>query len=266
MIATLIFVATSCAAAWGYLLAAHSRRWPTVRSAAFLAGIVALAANVSGPVDAAADHSAQGHMAQHLVIALLAAPLLVAGAPLTLALRALRGSSRRMLAAVLTSAVVRTLTHPVVGVALFSAAMLGTHMTALYSSALTDDSLHALEHLALLAGAISLWQPLLGVEPRAHRLSAVGRLAVLLAAMPSMAVIGAWLISTDSVRYPHYIAQLGGHARALADQRAAGALMWVVGSLALIAVLMASVWRALQDEERRIDARDRYARRAEHGT
>jgi cytochrome c oxidase assembly factor CtaG len=265
--ATLILVATSCAAAWGYLLAARSVRWPTARGAAFVAGLVALATSVSAPVDVAADHSAEAHMAQHLAIALLAAPLLVAGAPLTLALRALRGGSRQVLAAVLRSAVARTFVHPLVGVALFSAAMIGTHATALYSSALTDDSLHALEHLALLAGAIALWQPLLGAEPRAHRIAALGRIAVLLAAMPSMAVVGAWLISTDSVRYPHYIAELGGQARALANQRAAGALMWVVGSLALIAVLMASVWRALQDEQRRIDARDRYARRrAEQGT
>lgn len=239
----------------------------TARSAAFVAGMAALAASVNGPVDAAADHSAEAHMAQHLAITLLAAPLLVAGAPLTLMLRALRGDSRRALAAVLRSGVARTLAHPLVGVALFSAAMVGTHMTALYSSALTDDNLHALEHLVLLAGAIALWQPLLGSEPRAHRLSAVGRVAVLLGAMPSMAVVGAWLISTDSVRYPHYIAELGGHARALADQRAAGVLMWVVGSLALSAVLLPSVWRALEDEQRRSDARDRYARRrAEQGT
>src|SRR5918992_3701042 len=62
---------------------------PWRRVAAWLCGCAALAAAILSPIDVYADSLFTVHMVQHLLLSMVSAPLLVAGAPITLLLRAL---------------------------------------------------------------------------------------------------------------------------------------------------------------------------------
>jgi cytochrome c oxidase assembly factor CtaG len=198
-------------------------------------------------------------MVQHLALALVAAPLLVAGAPVALALRALPRGGRHGLADVIRSKPARVLTHPLVTWTLFAATMIGTHLTGLYEATLRDPALHAAEHVLYLGTAVLFWLPVLGAEPIPHRPAWAARMLYLLTAMPAMGFAGIVLSTDEHVRYAAYLAparRLG--VSALADQHAAGAIMWVGGSAIAAVLTMVAAWTALMQEERRAVAREAY--------
>src|SRR5205814_562937 len=96
-------------------------RWPRERLAAFLAGLAVVEVALQSPIDGYAHLFLWVHMVQHLALTMVAPPLLLLGAPMTLALRSLRGPARRRVARVAGSPVARIAGHPVVGWAAFSA-------------------------------------------------------------------------------------------------------------------------------------------------
>jgi putative membrane protein len=99
----------------------RSRRWPLGRTACFLGGLAVLLVALDSGIGASADEHLSAHMVEHMLIWLAVAPLLVAGAPLRLALFATGSAGRRRLARALHSGPVRSLTGPVLSTALFSA-------------------------------------------------------------------------------------------------------------------------------------------------
>jgi putative membrane protein len=240
--------APALAAAAAYLTAvSRVRRWPWWRTAAFLAGLAVLAVAQLPQIDGRATERLPIHMLQHLLVTMVAAPALVAGAPLMLALRAFRGSWR----AAVCGRTLRTLTRPLVAWSLFAVVLAGSHVPAFYDLALREPGVHAVEHALYLWSAILFWTPLLAPLPR--RVGGVGAVAYLLLAMAPMSLVGAWLLSAGTVVYPHY-ATLG--ATALADQRAGAAAMWLGGTIVLVVAVVACGWSALAREERRALARE----------
>jgi len=229
-------------------------RWPVRRSLAFAAGLAVLAASLAGGLDAAAARRLEAHMVQHLLITVLAAPLLVLGAPVQLALRASRGATRRVIARLLATRAVRVLVHPATGWCALTATMLVTHLTGVYDLALRNPLVHAAEHAAFLWSALLFWLPLAGAAPLPSRPGPFGRLLWILAAMPAMSAIAAWLGDAQTVRYEAY-AHAQGTAAALADQSSGAAVMAVGGTvpLAIAAVLLAmeALWREEQRQRRR---------------
>jgi len=237
--------------------AAPGRAWPARRAACFALGVLAALAALCSGLDVYADELLSVHMVQHLVLTLVAAPLLVAGSPLLLALRALPGGGRSALARGLRSRPVRALTHPAATCALLPAAMIASQLTGIYELTLRDPLAHALEHLVFLVAAILFWLPLLGREPLRRRPGLVGRMLYLLVAMPAMALPGVVLTLDRAPRYAAYLAP----ARALGvdplrDQQLAGTIMWVPGSVLAAALTLLVAWLALVQEERRALARE----------
>ena len=223
-----------------------ARRWPAWRTACFVAGLAVLVAALAPPLHDRAEQTLSAHMVQHLLITLVAAPLLVLGAPVALALRALRGPARRRLGAIVVSRPARGLVHPATGWLLFAAGTAGTHLTGLYDAALRDPLVHEAEHSIFLATALVWWTSLVGVHPGDTKLGPIGRLAWIMAAMPVMAGVGAWLAQSSVVRYASYAGP-----RALADQQDAGSLMWALGTLPMALGAFALALEALLREERR---------------
>jgi putative membrane protein len=245
---------------WG---ATRRQRWPAWRTACFALGVLAVLAALQSGLEAWDAQLLSIHMAQHLLLVMVAAPLLIAGAPVTLALRALPRDGARTLARALRSRPVRLLTHPLAAWTLFAAITLLTHLTAFYALALRTPAVHALEHLLYLGSALLFWLPALGSEPLAHRLGALGRVAYVVAAMPAMAVVGIALVDAGSVRYTAYVAPARALGVApLADQRAAGMLMWAGSAVVAAVVTVLAAWSALLHEERRQLARERRAQPA----
>ncbi|MEA2256081.1 MAG: hypothetical protein QOG35_2126 [Solirubrobacteraceae bacterium] len=237
---TAILCAELLGAAAAYLWAARRvRRWPVARTAAFLAGLAALGVALL-VLDAAADRTLVAHMVQHLVLVFAAAPLLVLGSPIALGLRAAGAPARRALRA-------RAIAHPLVGWCALPAAFAATHFSGAFELALRHPLVHVGEHVLYLAAAALFWRPVLGADPVPHRPGFAGRVLYLMLAAGPLALVGVAMQISTRPWYATYAARPG----ALADQRAAGALMWVGGGLALAVVLMGVAWSAVVREHRR---------------
>jgi putative membrane protein len=238
-------------------------RWPVHRTVCFLAGLGVLLLALGSGLDVYAEKLLSVHMVQHMLMTMVAPPLLLLGAPLTLLLRSVR-SVRRPLSRLLHSRAARYLTRPPVAWALFAAATVATHLTPFYGAALESASLHALEHAMYLATGLLFWIPVVDADPIPRaRTAPVGRLMYLLTAMAPMALVGVTLLSWDAVRYASYqvpAAELG--VSAIEDQQLAGTIMWVGGKLVMLAALLCLGWTALRREERRQVAREAYEDRA----
>jgi putative copper resistance protein D len=237
--------------------ATRSRRWPARRSAAFAAGIAVALAGVASPLAAQAEIRLADHMVQHLLLMLVAAPLLVAGAPLSLALQALRGRPRERLAAAVRSRPVRVLAHPLVAFSVFAAATVATHLTGFYDLAVRDGGVHLLEHAIYLASALLFWLPVVGTNPVPQLRTWITRTIYLILAMPPMSAVAVVLLYAETPRYPSYVEAARAHGfSALLDQQDGAAIMWVAGSMAMVAASVAIGWQALVREERRQRAID----------
>lgn len=255
----LVAVTLAALGLYGWGTRRVARGWPWTRAVAFAAGVLTAFAALCSGLDRYATDLLSVHMAQHLALALVAAPLLVAGAPVTLALRALPPAERHALGRAVRSRPARVLAHPVTAWTLFVGVMLATHFTGLYEAALRHPAIHAGEHMLYLATGVLFWLPVLGVEPVAHRPGWLGRTLYLLLAMPAMGFVGVVLSIADHVRYPAYLAAARAMGvSALADQHAAGALMWVGGSVLAAAWTMWASWSWLALEESRALAREAY--------
>ncbi|HEV3088173.1 MAG TPA: cytochrome c oxidase assembly protein [Candidatus Elarobacter sp.] len=248
-----VLLALAVAAAvygWGLMRVARAGRpFSRVAPLAFGAGLLAIGAALCGPVDALADASLSWHMGQHLILISLAAPLLIFGAPVRLALAALppRGAAR--LAHVLGSAPMHTIDHPLFGLALLTLVLFGTHFSPLYERALENETVHAAEHALFLTAALLFWMPIFAVAPAPHARSHPLRILALFLSLPAGAFLGFAFYVTNRVLYPHYAAR----PDALADQMNAGAVMWLsAGTPVLLALLWCVAdWGA---RERRLGA------------
>jgi putative membrane protein len=247
--------AFACAAV--YTLAARrvSSGWPRRRTGSFLAGIACILVALQSGIDSYDDRMLSVHMVQHMLLLMLAPLLLLGGRPLILALRTLPRRRRPVLARTLTR--IRPFTSPPICIAVFSAVLVLSHLPSFYDATLRHTALHDAEHAAyLLAGLLLCWPILDGDPVPAHRLGGLGRLIYMLAAMPAMGLVGAYLNRHPTLVYPGY----GPPARmlgisAVVDQQA-GAIMWVAGSVIMTAVGLWAVVSALLAEERRQQARE----------
>jgi cytochrome c oxidase assembly factor CtaG len=252
-------------AGWMYL--AGTRRlargggspWPRARTAWFLAGLGALFVALVSPVDAYSDASFSIHMAQHLMLTLLAPPLLALGAPITLALRASSPEvRRRFLAPALSGRIAAFGSRPVVGWLLFVCVPVAIHVTPVFDLALRSPVVHALEHGAWLASALIYWWPIVGRDPSPHSMTYPARLLSLFLAMPAASFLALALYSAGTPLYPSYAALPAPWGpQALPDQRAAAVTMWLVGNLAMVLAMLivAAAWKRDEDsQQRRLEA------------
>ncbi|MET0145359.1 MAG: cytochrome c oxidase assembly protein [Ilumatobacteraceae bacterium] len=214
----------------------------------WIGGVVGVVVASSPWVERLAERTFTGHMVQHLIVILVAAPLLVLGRPV-----------HTLMAAgwIPTTALGRRLggtwhrTGPILGPGLFVLVLFVTHLTAIYDDALGNRWLHELEHAAYLLSATAMWAAVLGVG----RAAAPARIAGVFGVIVGGSFLGMILLAATAPLMPTYEARLGT-ARALDDQRAAAALMWVTGMVTTLPLLLLAVWRWAATEER-------IARRAE---
>lgn len=258
-VATLLAVASGYAA--GVVRVGRTGgTWRGSRIVAFGAGWLVAALALCSPIDAYADVSFTVHMVQHLLLTLVAPPLLALGAPISLALRSLPAGSARAVSAALRSRAVRLLGNPVVGWCLFVGVPVAVHASRLFDEALTSPGWHAFEHAVWVGSALVYWWPIVGVDPSPHPVPYGARLLSLLLAMPAMSFLALAIYTADAPQYATYAAAPPPWGpRALADQRDAAALMWIGGNLALVVamLLVAASWKRHEDEaQRRLEARD----------
>jgi len=205
-----------------------------------------------GPADRAADSSFFFHAIQHLLVGMVGPMLIVLADPVQLALRAASPRVRRRVRAVVRSRAVRTLGSGFLPLALFAGGMFAIYLTPLYRLSVTDDTVHALVHIHLLASGSLLAWSLIGGGGEGSRPNYPARMLAVAALVPVHAVIGVALVSGRHVLTATPDPPFGWNA--LTDQRAGAALMWVAGELVtlVIAAVILMEWRAAEE---RIGAR-----------
>lgn len=236
-----------------------ANQFPTGRAAAFLAGLAVTYVAIGSPIEVYDTTLFGVHMIQHLLLFAVAAPLVMAGSPITLAIRASSPSFRRkVLLPVLRSKPVEAITFPPITWVLFAAVLWLTHVTAIFDIALRNDVVHEGEHAMYLFTACLFWWPVIGRDPSRWKLGYPAKLLYLFLGMPSMTFLGLMLVNAGTVIYPTYatIARDWG-PDPVTDQQLAGFLMWVVGGLFFLGALLVVAAQWLAAEERRGELVDR---------
>lgn len=221
------------AALWARAWMARGQRPPAGRVAALLTGLLALTIALNGPLHDLAESRFSAHMAQHLLLILIAAPCLLAAAPAWM----VDGLLAPLTRAPGPSALAHWLTGPVPALGLYSAALVGWHLPGPFNAALNAHGWHLLEHVILVGTAGLAWWPVLSSSRLLPALPYGAQLLYLFAFGMPMTVVAAMITGAEEALYPFYAAAAqagGGHA--LADQRLGGVLMWVpAGVVPLVA-------------------------------
>ena len=221
---------------------------------AFVGAVATLVVALVSPLDPLADVLFSAHMTQHVLLTLVAAPLLVLSAPLQAMAWGLPSPLRQRIGRWQGRAR-RALAHPSlpgVGLAVYTLVFTLWHVPALYNAAIASDAVHALEHATMLGSALALWAPV--IRPR--RTNAGVGVVLLFVSLIASGGLAALLVFSRAPWYAHTGTQNWGLGR-LADQQLAGAIMWVVGGAIYVVAGAAVVMHWLRTEEQAIERRER---------
>lgn len=190
------------------------------------------------------------HMAQHLILMLVCAPLFVAANTSHALLLAL-GPMLRMRGASALSRLSRFIASPVAVWLWFTGLFLLWHAPRLYSWALHSEAAHALEHASFFLGAYGFWSIVLA-PARGHAPGYGARALFVATAALTSALPGALIALASRPLYQIDAAQAARLGLTpLEDQQLAGLVMWIPGGFAYLAAVLALLWRWVREAERR---------------
>ena len=201
-----------------------------VERVSFWIGWVALLAAVAAPRGRAGGLRFSAHMAQHELLMLIGAPLLIVGRPVVPWLWALPGRWRRRVGPSTytqqLAALWRWVTLPVIAWALHGAAIWIWHLPALYEAAVRDEALHAVQHATFVATAVFFWWGL--IYGRYGRLAYGASALFVFTTSLHTGILGALFTFSGTPLYPLYASRASGAGiDPLSDQQLAGVYMWV---------------------------------------
>ncbi len=197
----------------------------------FFGGVSITALSLLSPLHPLGEHYLlSAHMVQHLMITLVAPPLLLLGIPAWMLRPLLRFPLVRRAGA--------NLFHPLPAFALFEVVFVGWHVPALYELSLRFAPAHALEHAAFLALSLVAWWPVAGILPEFPRLAYGGQILYLFFQSIPPTILGAVIALAEGPIYATYwqAPRVFG-IDPLADQQLGGLIMWVPGALIYLLAL-----------------------------
>jgi cytochrome c oxidase assembly factor CtaG len=236
-----------------YAVSAYRRRYPTRsfgtgRVVAFVTGCALLTAALSPWADVRADASFAAHMLQHMVMLLIAPPLMLLGAPLLLAVAVPPHRVARAITAFANSGFGHALLAPVTAWLIFVFVLWGAHFSPLYELALEYPAVHVLEHVLFIGSAFLFWNAVVQIGYAPRPVPYPARMLYLFLAIPQGAFLGFALNATRQVLYPHYEMTFASGSLALADQHSGGDVMWILGGFLMFAAFMctAGAWASAE--------------------
>lgn len=242
--------------------------WPLRRTVPWLLGCFVVIFAMCSGLARYAPVLAWVHMMQHLLLAIYAAPLLVLGAPMTLALRAIKPTSdpslpgpREILQSALASRYSRVITNPFVALTIFAGSMFVVFYSGLYGVMLRSHVAHlAISAHFLVSGYLFYWV-VIGIDPGPHRASAPLRLVLLLISAIAHTVFGVSLMASEAPLGGDWFASLGRTwgPSVIEDTQTAGAMAWTFGELPFAILLGVLMLAWANDDEREQRRRDRAA-------
>ena len=270
----LVFGVAALVLAGAYLAGVRRLRlrgdaWPVGRTAAWLSGCATILIATSSGIGRYSMAMFSVHMGVHMLLSMLAPILLVLGGPVTLALRTLSPAGagnppgpREWLQAFTHSWLVRMSTHPLMALGMYIASFYVMYFTGLYDAAAPSHWAHLMMNAHFVLMGFAYYWLIVGIDPAPRRLPYLGKLGLLLAAMPFHAFFGISLMGSATAIGGDFYRSLALPfvPDLLADQRTAGAMAWAAGEIPMVVVLV-----ALLVQWARSDAREarRFDRRAE---
>jgi cytochrome c oxidase assembly factor CtaG len=235
----------------------HRRADYRVRGGLFVVGYTALVVALVSPLHAVGEQFFSVHMVQHLLLTLVAAPLLLLSSSMPVILWALPSSERATLGRLVGQpgpirSVLRWLTRPAVAWVLFVSTQWLWHQPAGYQWALEHRWAHYFEHVTFFATAVLFWWPVIGAPPLPSPLSYPARFAYTFLAWLPNSLLGAGISLARAPLYPDYVGAAHAHGTDPAfDQQLAGLIMWIPGDVLFVTILLGLFVAYMQAEERK---------------
>lgn len=206
--------------------------------AAFLGGLGVLVIALDSPLDAFDTLYLSAHMTQHLLLMMVAPPLLLVGRPMLPLLRGLpkwfvKEGLGPFLAWPSLRRVFRLLVFPPVAWLVYAVSTIGWHLPPCYELVLGSPFWHGAQHACFFWTAILFWWPVVQPTPGRPPWPRWTMIPYLLLADVVNTALSAFFVFSGDVLYPSY-ATLQGRAAAARDQALAGVIMWVPGSIAYL--------------------------------
>ncbi|CAN5581271.1 cytochrome c oxidase assembly protein [soil metagenome] len=250
-------------------LSRRGDRWPVYRTVLWVAGLVLLFWVTCGPINAYQDYLFSVHMVGHMLLTMAIPLLLVAGAPVTLAARAIRRrddgtrGGREWILWAVHSPVARVLTNPFIAAGLFVGSLWVFYFTDLFRWSLYDHLGHEWMTAHFLITGYLFVLTLIGIDPVAYRLPHAGRLVLLIAVMAIHAFFGIAIMSQTGLMVAEWFGAMGRTwgPTPLEDQYIGGGVAWSIGELPtlILAITVAIQWS--RNDDRAQKRSDRHADR-----
>lgn len=250
-------------------LSKRAIRWPLLRTIPWVAGSLLLIYTTSGGPGVYGFIHFSTHMIQHMLLMMFVPPLLVLGAPILLAMRALpprtddsRGV-REWILVLLHSRIAKLLTNPIVSAIVFAGGLVAFYYTDWFEFSLNTHQGHVFMCIHFLLTGYLFFYVLIGIDPGPSRPAYPIRLIILLATMAFHAFFGIALMSAAdllAIDWWHSLQQFDDVAL-LADQQVGGAIAWGAGELPVVLVALMVVTQWMRSDERTAKRLDRAADR-----
>lgn len=242
-------------AAWAYWRGQRGGRRQTDawRRRCFGGALLALAFALLSPLDAVAGALASAHMVQHLMLVLIAAPLLALSAPSSSLLRGsplpVRRTSGRWRRRFGVNGALRALRHPVTAWVFHAGTLWLWHAAYLYDAALRLSAVHAVEHATLLFAGVLFWRVVAGGRGAGRVVPGLGVLLIFGMAMQSV-FLSVLLTFARTSWYAGYAETTTAWGLTpLADQQLAGVIMWIPAGMIYLAAALTLFVRWMQSTE-----------------
>lgn len=245
-------------------------KWPFGRTVAFVLGLLTIVAVQLSGFATYAMIMFSMHMIQHMVLAMVTPILLVLGAPVTLALRALRPAEtrgdrgpREWLNAFLNSRFSKLVTHPAVAAPIFVFSPYALYFTPLFPTLMNDHLGHLFMGVHFLVSGFLFYWVIVGIDPAPRKVPFLLRILLLLVAMGFHAFFGIAIMEQATPMAMQYYGQfeIPWMADQAADQYAGGGIAWALGEIPTVMVMLALVVQWSRDDERQERRRERHSRR-----
>ncbi len=227
-------------------------RWPILRTASFLGGLAVLFYTTNGGVNAYEKYLFSVHMLAHMTLGMIIPVLLVPGAPVTLALRAIRkradGSrgAREWILLAVHSRVAGLFANPIVAAVFFAGSLWIFYYTPLFRWATQDHIGHTFMVFHFLISGYLFVQTLIGIDPLPYRAPYPMRLIVLLGTMAFHAFFGLTLMTGTGLLLADWYGAMGRPwgVDAITDQKVGGGIAWSIGEIptVILAITVVVMW------------------------
>ena len=234
----------------------RDRRERRLRDAAFYAGLLTIVVATDTPLDPLADSLFTAHMTQHILLLMVAPPLIVYSAPWLQLWQPLPLGLRRTVAKSIARdrwsapvrALGRLLSRPLPAWIVFNVLLVAWHLPVLYDATLSSEVVHDLEHATFFLGGVLFWLQVIDSPPVRARLAYGARAVYLTAALLVSWVLAIVLALASTPFYSAYahLAHRPGGFSALVDQQFAAGIMWVPGSIPFTIAIIWALYRWLE--------------------